>query len=86
MSADQLREAALRVVESSCEAQGIDVQITDPVVVGRVAAMLKASDLPHRGDAVRVEAVASANRRPDRHLIDEGGEDRPLATHREVAP
>jgi hypothetical protein len=38
-----LKEAARRIVESSCREQGIEVPITDPVVIGKVAAILRGS-------------------------------------------
>lgn len=38
---EALREAARHIVESSCREQGVEVQITDPVVVGKVASILR---------------------------------------------
>jgi hypothetical protein len=43
MTKAELREAARRLVESSCREQGLEVQITDPVVIGKVAAILRAA-------------------------------------------
>lgn len=41
LTTQELKEAARRIVESSCREQGLEVQITDPVVIGKVAAILK---------------------------------------------
>ena len=43
---DHLDKAARRLADVSREAQGLEPKITDPVVIGKVAAMLK-------GDALR---------------------------------
>lgn len=43
LTEQELREAARRIVESSCREQGLEVQITDPVVVGKIAAIFRAS-------------------------------------------
>ena len=85
---DHLDKAARRLAEVSCEAQGIEVKITDPVVIGKVAAMLKGegSDLPLGRDALRVEAVEAAPGRVDRDVVEDGREDRPLATERQTPP
>lgn len=42
LTEQELKEAARRIVESSCREQGLEVQITDPVVIGKVAAILRA--------------------------------------------
>ncbi len=45
----ELRESARRIVESSRREQGLEAQITDPVVIGKVAAILRAdSNAPRR--------------------------------------
>lgn len=37
LTEQELEEAARRIVESSCRKQGLEVQITDPVIIGKVA-------------------------------------------------
>ena len=83
-----IKEAAHRLAVSSCEAQGLDVKITDPVVIGKVAAVLKAggSGSPKGRDALRVEAVATANGGADRDVLEDGAEDRAAAAEREPIP
>jgi hypothetical protein len=80
-----VREAARRLVISSCREQGIEPKIIDPVVIGKVAAVLD-SDAPPRLDAVRVETVEAPPRGLDRDVVDERGEDRPAARERQVVP
>jgi hypothetical protein len=36
-----LQQAAHRLLVSSCEAQGIEMTVADPVVIGKIAATLK---------------------------------------------
>ncbi len=43
-----LKEAARRIVESSCREQGLEVQITDPVVIGKIAAILRGGSVSDR--------------------------------------
>lgn len=85
---DAIKEAARRLAVSSCEAQGLDVQITDPVVIGKVAAVLKAggSGPPKGRDALRVEAVATANGGADGDVLEDGAEDRASAAERQSIP
>jgi len=76
----RFEEAARRIVESSCREQGLEVQITDPVVVGKVAAILRVgSAAPAGGDPVRIEAVETPDGGVDRDRVEHGKEDRPLA-------
>lgn len=88
MSPDALKAAAADLAETSCEAQGLDVTITDPVVVGKVAAVLRSggSDAPRGLDAGGVEGVAPADGRPDRDVLKNGAEDRAAAAEREPVP
>lgn len=80
-----MREEARRLAVSSCREQGLDPKVTDPVVLGKLAALL-GSELPDGGDAGRVEAVATAHCGVDRDVLDQGPEDGPPATERKVAP
>ncbi len=45
----KLKEVARRMVEFSCREQGLEVQITDPVVIGKVAAILRPDSNAPRG-------------------------------------
>lgn len=85
---DGIAEAARQLAANSCKAQGLDVQITDPVVIGKVAAVLKAggSGSPQGRDALRVEAVAPADGGADRDVLEDGAEDRAAAAEREPVP
>ncbi len=80
-----LREAAERIAADSCRSQGFAPKISDPVVLGKVAALLR-SDAPDRRDPIGVKAVEATPRRVDDDVIEQGGEDRPPATEREVRP
>jgi hypothetical protein len=86
--ADAIREAAHRLAVRSCEAQGLDVKISDPVVIGKVAAVLKAggSGSPKQRDALRVEAVATTNGGADGDVLEDGAEDRASAAERQSIP
>jgi hypothetical protein len=56
-----LKDTARRMVESSCEEQGVEVQITDPVVIGKVASILRVgSGSPIERYPSRVEPDDSA--------------------------
>lgn len=80
MSESSLKEAARRLVASSCAEQGLEEQITDPVVIGKVAAMLKAgSDAPLRRGAIGVEEVSALDGRSDHDVLKDREEDRSLA-------
>ncbi len=85
---DAIKAAAHRLAVSSCEAQGLDVKITDPVLIGKVAAVLKAGDSgpPTGRDALRVEAIATTDGGADRDVLEDGAEDRALPTERQSAP
>lgn len=85
---DAIKAAAHRLVVSSCEAQGLDVKITDPVLIGKVAAVLKpgGSGSPPGRDALRVEGIATTNGGADRDVLEDGGEDRAAAAEREPIP
>jgi hypothetical protein len=66
----ELKEAARRLVESSCREQGLEVQITDPVVIGKIAAILRVdSDPPLRRNPTRIKAVETADRGVDRDRV-----------------
>ena len=41
MSAQDVRDAARQLAIKSCREQGLEPKITDPVVIGKVAAMLR---------------------------------------------
>lgn len=57
-----LQEAARRIVESSCREQGVEAQITDPVVVGKVATILRGgSDSPLGDNPARVKSVETSD-------------------------
>ena len=71
-------EAAHRIAVASCEAQRIDVKVSDPVVLGKVAAVLR-SNAPLGRDALRVEAVEALPSRIDGDGLEQGREDRSLA-------
>ena len=43
---EELKEVARYMVESSCREQGLEVQITDPVVIGKVATILRGGSNP----------------------------------------
>lgn len=83
--ADQITEAAQRLVFASCQRQGIEPKITDPVVIGKVAALV-GSDVPDGRYTVRVEAVKAAAGRSDRDVVDQDGEDRPSTCERQTSP
>lgn len=70
-SATELREAARRIVESSCREQGVEVQITDPVVVGKVASILRVgSDPPLGRNPARIKPVEASDRGVDRDGVE----------------
>lgn len=81
MASDEaLEEWARRIVESSCREQGIDVQITDPVVIGKVASILRVgSDSPIGRYPPRVESVEAPDRGRDRDPIEGSDEHGALA-------
>lgn len=58
----ELREIARRMVESSCREQGLEVEITDPVVIGKIAAIFRASDSPLGRNPTRIKPVETSNR------------------------
>jgi hypothetical protein len=67
----ELKEAARRIVESSCREQGLEVQITDPVVIGKIAAILRVdSDPPLRRNPARVKPVETSDRSRDRDRVE----------------
>lgn len=69
-------------VERSCAAQGVSVTIGDGVVLGNVAALLGATaplDAPDGCEATRVEAVVPTQPGADDDVVEDGGDDRPLA-------
>ena len=82
---DAVKDAARRLAVSSCREQGLDPKVTDPVVLGKLAGLLR-SDSPGGGDPLGVEAITAADRRTDGHVLNQGREDGPLTTERQVAP
>lgn len=82
---DLIREDARRLAVASCEAQGIPAKITDPVVIGKVASILR-SDTPHGRHALGVKAVEATPSRLDRDVVEDRGEDGPPASEGQVAP
>lgn len=67
----ELREIAQRIVESSCREQGLEVQITDPVVIGKVATILwGGSDAPLKRGSARVKPIEASDRSVDRNRIE----------------
>jgi hypothetical protein len=72
----ELKEAARRLVESSCREQGLEVQITDPVVIGKVATILRVgSDSPGGGNPARIKPVETPDRGVDRDRVEDRKED-----------
>jgi hypothetical protein len=72
LSDKELEEAARRIVESSCREQGLEVQITDPVVIGKVATILKVdSDPPLRRNSARIKPIAAPDRGVDRDRVED---------------
>jgi hypothetical protein len=68
----ELKETARRIVESSCREQGLEVQITDPVVIGKVATILRVdSDPPLRRDSARVKPVETSDCGVDRDRVED---------------
>lgn len=63
-STRELRESARRIVESSRREQRLEAQITDPVVIGKIAAILR-PDL----NAPRKRHPARSNRLSPRSII-----------------
>jgi hypothetical protein len=71
-----LEEAARRIVESSCRNQGLKPQITDPVVLGKVASILRVGSGPPVGRyPSRVEAVETPDSSGDCDRVEDGKED-----------
>lgn len=80
MSKPSLEEAARRIVESSCREQGLEVQITDPVAIGKVAAILRVgSGSPVRRYPSRVKAIEPPNSGVDGDRLEDGKEHGTLA-------
>lgn len=75
MVTEGLAEAARRIVESSCRDQGLEVQIADPVVIGKVASILSVGSGPPLGhNPARVKPVETADRSRDRERVDHRSE------------
>lgn len=56
LTEQELKEAARRIVESSCREQGLEVEITDPVVIGKIAAIFRGgSDSPLGRNPARIK-------------------------------
>ncbi len=67
-----LKEAARRIVESSCHEQGVEVQITDPVVIGKVATILRVDSAPPlRRNPARVKSIETSDRSADRDRVED---------------
>lgn len=76
----RFEDAARRIVESSCREQGLEVQITDPVVVGKVASILRVgSASPVGADSARIETVETSDCSSDRDRVEDGKKDGALA-------
>jgi hypothetical protein len=76
-----LKAAARRIVEFSCREQGLEVEISDPVVVGKVASILRVgSSSPDGHHPARIESVEATDRRGDRDRVEDGKKHRSLAT------
>ena len=87
---------------TSCQAQGLAVTVTDPIVIGQVAVLLtdgaargapvrgdarnRRSQAPHRLDTVDVERSATGGGRLDDGVIEDRGDDGLLAGEVEVRP
>lgn len=75
-----VKEAARRIVESSCRDQGFEAQVGDPAIVGKIASILRiGSAAPGGSDAARVKAVEAADRRVDGDGVKDSGEHRAFA-------
>lgn len=71
LTKEELKEAARRIVESSCREQGVEVQITDPVVVGKVASILRVGSGPPFGrNPARIKPVETSDRGGDRDRVE----------------
>jgi hypothetical protein len=71
-----LKEAARRIVESSRREQGLEPKITDPVVLGKVASILRVgSGPPVERYPSRVKAVETSDSSGDRDRVEDGKED-----------
>lgn len=80
MTKAELREAARRLVESSCREQGLEVQITDPVIIGKVATILKGgSGTPLECSPARIKPVEASDRSRDRDRVEDRDENGALA-------
>ena len=88
MRRDDLRAAARRLAHASCAEQGLGVGITTAAVVSNVATLLATDkridapdlDAPNGFHAPRVELVETSPAGADDHVIENGGDDRLLAT------
>lgn len=70
-----LKETARRMVESSRCEQGMEAQITDPVVIGKVASILRVgSSSPIEHYPSRVKAVETSDRSGDRDRVEDRDE------------
>jgi hypothetical protein len=79
MSTQELRESARRLVESSRREQRLEAQITDPVVIGKVATILKASDAPLGRNSARIKPVETSDCGSDRDRVEDRKEHGALA-------
>ena len=68
MTAADVRDAASRLVERTCEAQGLPATITDPAALARMAAFLvpAAVERAARNHKVDVVDASPAGESPDR--------------------
>lgn len=73
-----LRDAARRIAADSAHSQGFGVRISDPAVLGKISALID-SDAPDRLDPIRIEAVEAPATGGDHDMLNDGGEDCPLA-------
>jgi hypothetical protein len=75
----QVDEIRARAVVSA-EAQGLPAKVQDAAILRRVAALVRPGlAAPDERDPGRVEGVASADRRGDDGVVEDGGDDRSLA-------
>ncbi len=74
-SEEALKESARRIVESSCREQGVEVQIADPVVIGKVATILRiGSGPPIWRYPSRVKPVEAPDGSGNRDRAEDGNE------------
>ena len=77
-------------VRASCEAQGLPEKVTDPVILRKVAVLLRpalaGSPMPKRRYSRRVKPVAPADGGVDANVVEDGGDNAALSGQRETGP